>query len=191
MKATVLNGCLDDQEFGNAFHETVLAELASAGYNAIPYILREEKIAPCMGCFVCWIKTPGICVMDDAARRIAQDVVQSDVLIYITPVTFGGYSSELKKALDRNIPIILPFFQKIKGEIHHKARYDHYPNLLVIGYLDKPNPEYEETFNFLAERNALNMHNGKTLSEIFLKSDRKESIQARIEAALSEIGEGI
>ncbi len=144
-----------------------------------------------MGCFVCWIKTPGICVRDDIARKVARDVVQSDVLIYITPVTFGGYSSELKKALDRNIPIILPFFQKIKGEIHHKARYDHYPNLLVIGYLDKPNPEYEETFNFLVGRNALNMHNRKTLSELFLKSDRKESIQARIKAAISKIGERV
>jgi len=189
LKATVLNGCFGDQAFGHALYEIVLTELASAGYAVMPYILRDEKIAPCTGCFGCWIKTPGICVIDDVSRKIARDVVQSGILIYMTPITFGGYSSELKKALDRNIPMILPFFLKIKGEVHHKPRYAHYPNLLVIGYLDKPNPAYEKIFKFLVERNALNMHSRVSLSEIFLKSDKQESIRARLKAALGKTGE--
>ncbi len=120
-----------------------------------------------MGCFVCWVKTPGICVKNDIARDIARDIVQSDVLIYLTPIVFGGYSSELKKAVDRSIPTILPFFKNIEGEIHHKARYKHYPNLLVLGFLNYSNPEYEKTFRYLVKRNAINMHNDKTLSDNF------------------------
>jgi len=50
-----------------------------------------------MGCFGCWNKTPGTCVMKDDSAKIAKAVVNSDLLIFLTPITFGGYSSELKK----------------------------------------------------------------------------------------------
>ena len=85
------------------------------------------EIRPCIGCFGCWVQTPGECLIDDAARQIAPAIIGSDLVIYLTPVTFGGYSSELKKALDRCICLILPFFTKIDGEMHHKPRYDRYP----------------------------------------------------------------
>ena len=188
MKATLLNGCTSDTEPASSIYEMILSELNLAGFTAKPYILREKKIAPCMGCFGCWVKTPGICVIDDIAREIAREIVQSDVLVYLTPIVFGGYSSELKKALDRSISIVLPFFQKIEGEIHHKARYDHYPNLLVLGYLDEPKPEYEKIFRFLVKRNALNMHNEKTLCEILVEGDENTSIRERIKVSVREIG---
>lgn len=189
MKATFLNGCTTGGELASTLNEMVLSELNRAGFAVKPYVLKDEKIAPCMGCFECWVKTPGICVRTDIARDIARDIVQSEVLIYLTPVVFGGYSSELKKALDRSIPIILPFFQNMEGEIHHKARYKHYPNLLVLGFLNKPNPEYEKTFRSLVERNAINMHNAKILSEIFVDGEEKEvSIRESIQISVREIG---
>jgi len=188
MKATLLNGCTNDRELARNLPEMVLSELDLAGFTVKPYILREMKIAPCMGCFGCWVKTPGICVIDDIAREIARDIVQSDVLVYLTPIVFGGYSSELKKALDRSISIILPFFQNIEGEIHHKARYDHYPNLLVLGYLDKPKPAHEKVFKFLVNRNAIDMHNDKTLSEILVEEDKNVSFREKIKASVREIG---
>ncbi|MHA2001037.1 MAG: hypothetical protein ACTSVU_02975 [Promethearchaeota archaeon] len=55
-------------------------------------------------------------------------------MIYFTPITFGGYSSTLKKALDRQICILSPYFRKVNGEIHHKKRYNKYPSLIGIGY---------------------------------------------------------
>jgi multimeric flavodoxin WrbA len=32
--------------------------------------LRELAIAPCTGCFGCWTRTPGECVVEDSARDI-------------------------------------------------------------------------------------------------------------------------
>ena len=81
----------------------------------------------CIGCFACWLKTPGICVETDEGRAIAEAVVHSDTVIIVAPVTFGGYSSEIKKAQDRWIPLILPDFGVYHREIHHKPRYDRYP----------------------------------------------------------------
>ena len=82
------------------------------------------------------------------------------MLVWLTPVTFGGYSSELKKALDRLIPILLPYFKAYKGQIHHQMRYDKYPTLLVIG-TEPLKEEYEEIFLALTERNVLNLKAAK------------------------------
>lgn len=81
--------------------------------------LREMKLAHCLGCFNCWVKTPGMCVEADAGRDIAKAVIRSDVAVLLTPVTFGGYSPELKKTFDRFIQLISPFFQMDHGEVHH------------------------------------------------------------------------
>ncbi|MGB7435750.1 MAG: hypothetical protein WBW49_10035, partial [Candidatus Acidiferrum sp.] len=41
----------------------VLTEvLQSSGAQVQIFTLREMKLAHCLGCFDCWMKTPGICV---------------------------------------------------------------------------------------------------------------------------------
>ena len=74
--------------------------------------LRDIKLAHCIGCFGCWVKTPGVCVHPDPGREIAQTIMQSEEVILFTPVTYGGYSPTLKIIVDRFIPLILPFFMK-------------------------------------------------------------------------------
>lgn len=88
--------------------DTLMDELQSSGAKVQTFPLKDVKMGSCIGCFGCWLKTPGICVEPDAGRDIAQAVVQSDVTILLTPVTFGGYSSEIKKSQDRWIPLVLP-----------------------------------------------------------------------------------
>ena len=116
------------------------------------------EIASCRGCFHCWVKTPGICVIPDEGRSVAEACMRSDVVVLITPVTFGGYSPPIKKTLDRLIPILSPFFMKIRGEIHHKPRYAKYPSLIGIGLLEKEDDEEAALFSQIVGRNAINMH---------------------------------
>jgi multimeric flavodoxin WrbA len=75
------------------------------------FTLREMKLAHCLGCFKCWIKTPGMCVESDEGREVAKAVIRSDAAVLFTPVTFGGYSPDLKKMLDHFIQLISPLFQ--------------------------------------------------------------------------------
>jgi multimeric flavodoxin WrbA len=89
--------------------------------------------------------------------EIAAAAVHSDLTIYLTPVTFGGYSSQLKKILDRFVLLILPFFKTVNGETHHVPRYLKRPVLLVIGTLPQHDAESEAVFTSLVERNAINM----------------------------------
>jgi len=99
----------------------------------VTFPLRYMKLAHCLGCFGCWVKTPGLCVEADAGRDIAKAIVRSDVTVLFTPVTFGGYSPELKKMVDRFIQLITPFFEMDHGEVHHPSRYRQRPRLMILG----------------------------------------------------------
>ena len=95
--------------------------------------LCEMKLAHCLGCFGCWVKTPGMCVEDDAGRQIAKAIIQSDATVLFTPVTFGGYSPDLKRMMDHFIQLIPPHFAMDHGEVHHPPRYAHRPRLMMVG----------------------------------------------------------
>jgi multimeric flavodoxin WrbA len=150
--------------------------------------LGEMEIAGCMGCFGCWMKTPGICVIDDISRELARKIISSDLLVYLTPIVFGGYSYHLKKAVDRMISVVLPFFEKVDGEIHHAKRYDRYPSFMGIGITDSQNESEERTFRELVARNAINMHSPRFLSAVIVRTDSMESRQEDLIKILRDVG---
>lgn len=86
-------------------------------------IPADGKYAPCKGCFGCWLKTPGKCVMKDKLQNIATQIVSSDELIIISENCYGGYSSRVKNVIDRSIATSLPFFAFRNKQIHHARRY--------------------------------------------------------------------
>jgi len=186
-KALILDGRIGEDAMAERSLELVTTWLAEHDWDATVLNLRELDIAPCLGCFGCWIKTPGECVIDDAGRDVARGIVGSDLVVYLTPIQFGGYSYELKKALDRSIPIISPYFRLVNGEVHHKRRYACYPRLLALGWLERIGVDAEDTFQALVQRNAINMHAPHALAEVFAISEDAETTKQRIEFALSEV----
>ncbi|MFX0178153.1 MAG: flavodoxin family protein [Candidatus Hodarchaeota archaeon] len=155
MKALLLDGTLKN-DF-DMIRYSMIEELEKNGFEVETIILKEVNVAACQGCFDCWLITPGECKINDYGRDVAKKMVQTNLVIHFTPITFGGYSSELKKVLDRFIPNILPFFTKRNGETHHKYRYEKRSSIIAVGVLDKPNEEKEATFKELVYRNSLNM----------------------------------
>ena len=118
---------------------------------------------------------------------MAKAIVRSDLVVYLTPVLFGGYSHELKKALDRSIPIISPMFRRVHGEVHHKKRYTRYPRVLALGWVEKLTIDEEALFQSVVQRNAINMHAPKALAEVFEISESPETMKRRVEWALSKV----
>lgn len=186
-KALILDGRVGDDAYADLFRDWAKGWLTASHWDVADLRLSELEIAPCIGCFGCWVKTPGICVIDDAGRDVAKAIVQSDLVAYLTPVLFGGYSYELKKAVDRSIPVISPLFMRVHGEVHHKKRYAHYPRLLALGWLDRQTIDEDELFQSVVERNAINMHAPKALAEILEPRGDHETTKRRIEWALSEV----
>jgi len=185
MKAVVLNGAESGDHASHTVYEIIASALEDIGWQVEPCILHEIKIASCRGCFGCWVKTPGICVIDDAGHDVARMVIQSDLVVLLTPVTFGGYSSELKKALDRIICLISPFFVKIGEEVHHKPRYERYPRLVGVGVLPHPDGESERVFKTLVGRNAINLHCPAHAGGVVLSTQGPDEMRETIQTLLT------
>jgi multimeric flavodoxin WrbA len=165
---------------------SVLSEvLKRDGAQVETFPLREMKLAHCLGCFGCWLQTPGMCVEADAGREIARAISRSDTTVLFTPVTFGGYSPELKKMMDRFIQLISPYFQMDHGEVHHPPRYAHRPRLVMVGVQRHPNPHEAHIFKTLAGRNAINFHPPSYAAEVVLATDNADALRGRFEALLT------
>ena len=190
MKATILNGARAGGTTLAAIEQSFVDELAGRGWTYETFNLREMEIKPCLGCFGCWVQTPGECIIKDGARDVSRAIIQSDVVVYLTPVTFGGYSSELKKVLDRSICLILPFFTQIDGEIHHKPRYESYPRLVAVGALPAPDDESARIFSKLVGRNAINMHAPAHAAAVIVEGEGADAIRMRVLELLDEVEVG-
>ncbi len=166
MIAVILDGSAATDAAGTQIREALVSQLTERGWNTEEVLLRNKKISPCAGDFFCWVRTPGTCFLDDDNRSIAEKVMSGDLLIYLTPVTFGGYSSILKGMVDHMIPNISPFFQSINGETHHKQRYKTYPDMMTIGWINEPDPQAETLFKYLTERNSINFFCKKHYSNV-------------------------
>lgn len=187
MQTVILNGARDGDFKVDEVCETLASSLQRCSQVDI-FRLRDLKIADCLGCFGCWIRTPGECVIDDASRDITKKLALADLKVYVTPIVFGGYSYELKKVLDRQIGNILPFFTKVEGETHHGERYDKNGSLIAIGVLPKPDAESEAIFKTLVERNAINMHAQPSVTAVVYSTDNEERVNAKVNGLFVEVG---
>ena len=61
--------------------------------------LSALNIANCVGCFGCWTKTPGKCVIRDDAVKVYPAIAKSDTLLYISRIKYGRYNTVKTKKL--------------------------------------------------------------------------------------------
>lgn len=92
--------------------------------------LGHQSITACIGCWSCWLKTPGRCVMNDKMAEIYPDYVNSDTVILLMNTAQGFISQQAKAFLDRTIPHYHPYIEMVDGECHHVARYKCYPDMV-------------------------------------------------------------
>jgi len=190
MKAIILNGSSKADATGERIRVALTAELLRRGWEVNHVQLCAEKIGNCAGDFFCWIRNPGMCNVADANRTFAADIINSDLMIYLTPVTFGGYSYQLKKMVDHQIQNIEPFFAKVGGETHHHKRYPRYPDFLAVGWMEHADPREEAIFRNLAHRNALNYYARKAVTGIVLVDQPEEELRTAARGWLDNLANG-
>lgn len=119
--------------------------------------LTTRKIARCVGCFGCWTRTPGRCVIRDDATRIYPLIARSDTLLYVSRIRYGGYDTVMKTMLERAIPVQQAFIRVVDGETHHKQRAVVPKRATIVAY-GAETPDELELFRQLIARNARNMN---------------------------------
>lgn len=145
-----------------SLRDEVERRLTAAGSSVVSAALNVKRIRPCVGCFKCWIETPGECyITRDGTNELSACFMDASRIVMLTRVVWGSYSPDSKAFLDRCIQHLLPFFAIRHREMHHAPRYRQYPNWVVIGY-QAASPEEQETFRQLIQRNAINFFADKT-----------------------------
>ena len=187
MKAILLDGSQADDVMGGRVSAALSQELQARGWEVEHILLREQKIGNCAGDFFCWIRNPGMCNVNDDNRSIAAAVVHSDLMVYLTPVTFGGYSSTLKRMVDHQIQNILPYFSNYEGETHHQKRYASYPDFLAIGWMPQPDSSAEAVFRQLCSRNAINFYAKKAVCAVLYTSQPEVKIESALQSRLDDL----
>ena len=124
----------------------------------------------CVGCFGCWLKTPGTCVIPDRFRDMGKSLSQADELFIISRCSFGSYSAFVKNILDRSISYVSPFFEIRRGEMHHRPRYANKLTLSALFYGENITDAEKETARGLVRANALNL-NGQIGSVCFMEEE--------------------
>lgn len=130
---------------------------------------RQGEIKKCIGCFGCWVKTPGQCVIKDDYQRMGEFLAQTEELILVSRCSFGGFSSFVKNVLDRSISYILPFFEMRNGEMRHKSRYMNKLKIKAVFYGDDITEAEKETARALVKANAINL-NGEVKEVVFVEN---------------------
>lgn len=70
-----------------------------AGHNVKFISLKDKKLEFCKGCLAC--QKLGKCIIDDDANAITEEIKNSDVIIWATPVYYYEMSGQMKTLIDR------------------------------------------------------------------------------------------
>lgn len=85
-------------------------------------IYSKDNTKPCVGCFSCWVKTPENCIYKDGGS-INKIMASVDEVIIISKNTFGGFSSSIKRHIDRSLSFVKPLFTFRNGMMRHVKRH--------------------------------------------------------------------
>src|SRR5512140_1000898 len=99
MKITIINGNPRPAEF-DEYLVHLTACLESRGHKVTVLNLRDMRLRHCVGCWGCWVKTPGQCVSRDASVEMDRAVINADFVLWAAPLKMGFPSFLLKMAMD-------------------------------------------------------------------------------------------
>ncbi|HSN90739.1 MAG TPA: hypothetical protein VLS93_05890 [Anaeromyxobacteraceae bacterium] len=156
MQITILDGAEAPGPM-DAWLDALERVLASHGHGVRRFRLRDRALLQCKGCFDCWVKTPGRCGIRDGTEELLRDLLASDLAVVASPTSMGMTTALSRRATERMIPGLHPYFDVVGGELHHRARYDRVPRLALLYGAEGCDREDEELLVLLYRRLALNM----------------------------------
>ncbi|MFW6264965.1 MAG: hypothetical protein ACOC3B_02550 [Bacillota bacterium] len=149
--------------------------------------LASKEVLYCNGCNHCWSVKPGVCAKNDDMVDIFPKLANSELQIFITSISFGGFNSDLNKVLDRYVAMGVPTYRVYKGQLHHPVRYPNPELFMTIGILRNKNGRQEKTFELTSERMATCFY-AKKAAAVVLKEETEvhENLQ-KVKIGLEKI----
>ncbi len=123
MNVLVINGS-PRMEAGNtqAILTPFMIGMREAGAKIEIIKLASKKIQSCKGCFTCYSRTPGICVLDDEMLSVEEKLKGSDLCVIATPLYLDGMTGLCKNFVDRLVTFLDPHFSVDGNRVYHPLR---------------------------------------------------------------------
>ena len=131
MKVLAINSSL--RTGGESRSELLLSHLVEGMRKADAEVevinLREYNVKYCLGCYSCWTKTPGVCRhKDDMSNILLPKFLESDIVVYATPLFHRSFTAPLKAFIERTLPVALPYleegFQDVRKTVKENLRLE-------------------------------------------------------------------
>ncbi len=155
-------------------------EEVKTNYPNCTVISDNNSIQPCSGCFSCWTKTPGKCVIKDGYQNMGKLVHEADEVIILSRYTWGCFSGFVKNVIDRCLAYVLPHFEVINNETHHKKRYPEDKPFTFVFYGPVLTQEEKEAAKDYVTALCANFRAHVKEIRFLETEERKEPVQRRV-----------
>lgn len=99
MKILVLKGSPNKKGSSNLLAENFIKGAIEAGHEVNEIDTAHANIQPCTGCVHCGYEGP--CILNDDMDTFRKQILDVDMLVFVTPLYYYGVSAQLKTLIDR------------------------------------------------------------------------------------------
>lgn len=152
MKILVINGSPQGEQSVTMRITRAFVEGMGETYDYIDTM--RVNVKPCLGCYACWRVTPGKCVQQDDMAGILDRILESELVIWSTPLYCYSVPSNVKALYDRLIPLGT-MEQRVdeQGGTYHPGRQEIRTQIMLISGCGFPNRENNyEAMDFQFDR---------------------------------------
>ena len=100
MKILVLTGSPHKKGTSSMMSDYFIEGAKSVGNEVVRIDTAFMNINSCRGCGYCR-KNNDKCIQDDDMKYVVKDLLDADMVVFVTPLYYFGITSQLKKVIDR------------------------------------------------------------------------------------------
>ena len=158
MKITVITGSARKNGTSNYMADEFIRGAEESGHEVYRFDSARKDVKHCLGCNACGMGTK-LCIHKDDFVELREHLLNSDVIVFVTPMYYFGMSSTLKKVIDR--------FYSIDSQLKEKNNRG-----ILISVQHAPVDAVKEPINahYQAIISWLNMENAGIINAIGIES---------------------
>ena len=99
MKIVVLKSSGNKQGSSNLLADEFIRGAKESGHTVTEIDVLRANVKPCTGCVACGYE--GTCIQRDDMTDIRKTILDSDMIVFVTPLYYYGFSAQLKTVVDR------------------------------------------------------------------------------------------
>lgn len=169
----------------NVIVKSLVEGVTDAGSTNEDVCLANKDIKYCRGCYICRKRYPHECVIEDDMKALLDKIINSDVIIFATPVFNYNITGQMKVFMDRTLPLIDIDFEKNSREKFRSKPVYSFPKIITVATCETPGEDCFDVIRLFYKRFSENM-NSEIIAEFYMNMSKIFSLKSRNFASIVE-----